>query len=30
LIPYGGARCVYGFSGGVMGPLPPRGGEGSA
>ena len=30
LIPYGGARCVYGFSGGVMGPLPPHGVEASA
>ena len=27
LIPYGGARRVYGFSGGVMGPLPPHDGE---
>jgi urease subunit beta len=25
LIPYGGDRCVYGFGGGVMGPLPPHG-----
>jgi urease subunit beta len=25
LIPYGGARRVYGFSGQVMGPLSPRG-----
>ena len=24
LIPYGGARRVYGFSGSVMGPLPPN------
>jgi urease subunit beta len=26
LIPYGGARVVYGFGGGVMGALPPAGG----
>ena len=26
LIPYGGARVVYGFAGAVMGPLPPVGG----
>ena len=25
LIPYGGARRIYGFSGGVMGPLQPHG-----
>jgi len=30
LIPYGGARLVYGFSGGVMGPLAPQGDAASA
>lgn len=30
LIPYGGARRVYGFSGTVMGPLPAHFGEPSA
>ena len=30
LIPYSGARRVYGFSGAVMGPLPPHCGEPSA
>jgi urease subunit beta len=30
LIPYGGARLVYGFSGAVMGPLPPVGDAASA
>ena len=29
LIPYGGAGRVYGFSGGVMGSLPPHGAEAS-